>query len=101
MTKNTKEGRQQLLREFIRRSDSAVVERTNFAVGSKVYGVNSDLGITVVVTQDYGVAVNFSGYGWQTRATAEQQKYLLRLAKEVNGLTEFDDLRPLEGPQAP
>jgi hypothetical protein len=99
--KNTKEGRKQLLNLFISRCSLAVEDKTNFASGSKVHGGNAEIGFTVVVTQAYGVAVSFSGYGWQTKATSDQQEYLRKLAAEVNDATEFDDLTPQEGPDAP
>jgi hypothetical protein len=101
INKNTKEGRKQLLDLFIERCSLPVVDKTNFAKGSKVHGGNEEIGFTVAVSQAYGVAVNFAGYGWQTKATADQQEYLRKLAAEVNDATEFDDLTPQEGPCAP
>jgi hypothetical protein len=101
INKNTKEGRKQLLDLFIERCSLPVVDKTNFAKGSKVHGGNEEIGFTVAVSQAYGVAVNFAGYGWQTKATADQQEYLRKLAAEVNDATEFDDLTPQEGPYAP
>lgn len=100
LDKNTKEGRKQLLDAFIERCSVPVEDQTNFSSGSKVHGSNASLRFTVVVTQRYGVAVSFSGYGWWTTATAEQQEHLRNLAAEINGLAEFECLQPQEGPDA-
>lgn len=90
----TKEGRHAALKAFASIAAAAgfpVVDETDFSKGSAVKGRSEDKDWAVTVG-NRGVQAIFTGYGWQSKKTADERKAIEAAAFRVNASGTFANL---------